>query len=254
MGNRALRIILRTGQPGFAPIVSITEDYEIDDYKEKAELTSQRLTMSVIASLRTFGYFSELQKLNAELEARVAMRTAELERLSLVDPLTGAANRRHFDARAQAELAEAQRHGRALAIVSLDIDHFKVINDTWGHSGGDEVLKHIVTIAQQCLRPGDLLARIGGEEFVLVLPDTTDTAAAVVAERIRATLAESPVGLKAGLVSYTASFGVSELASDEPSVANALERSDQALYAAKNAGRNQVVLASSLDQPIAHSA
>jgi diguanylate cyclase (GGDEF)-like protein len=245
MGNRAIRLILRTGQPGHAPEADVIVRYEIDDYKDKTELTAQKLITAVIASLRAYEYVTEIERLNADLEARVAMRTAELERLAMLDPLTGAANRRHLDQRARAEIERARRDNEALGIVIFDIDHFKQVNDSHGHSAGDHVLRHVVDTAKAQLRASDFLARIGGEEFVLLLPGQDQAASAHVAERIRAALAAQPVHTPCGeVINISSSFGVGELG-QHLQLEAALCAADKSLYNAKQGGRNRVELATS---------
>ncbi|MES2125665.1 MAG: diguanylate cyclase [Pseudomonadota bacterium] len=243
MANRAMRLILRTGQPGHAPEADVIIRYEIDDYKDKTELTAQKLITAVIASLRAYEYVTEIERLNADLEARVAMRTAELERLAMLDPLTGAANRRHLDQRAHAEIERCRRDREALGIVMFDIDHFKRVNDTHGHAAGDHVLCHVVATAKAQLRASDFLARIGGEEFVLLLPGQDLTVSAIVAERIRVALAAHPIHTPCGhVISISSSFGVGDLG-EHTQLETALCAADKALYAAKAGGRNRVELA-----------
>lgn len=236
--DRAIRLVLRTGQPGYAPEQDVVLAYEIDDYKSKTELTAQKLFTSVIACLRAYELITEINALNAELEARVAMRTAELQKLAMLDPLTGAGNRRHLEERAEAEIADCQRTGRALGVVMFDIDHFKHINDNWGHAVGDIVLQKVVQVAAAQLRATDFLARIGGEEFVILAPGEGLEGTAHLAERIRAALAGCPLCAQAVAIPVTSSFGVTVAV--EPSLDAALVRADEALYRAKHDGRNRV--------------
>ncbi|GAB3257495.1 diguanylate cyclase [Chitinimonas naiadis] len=238
--NREIRLVLRTGQPGQAPEQDVIVQFEVDGYKDKTELTASKLFSCVITALRTYEYVTALNSLNAELEARVAIRTAELERLAMIDPLTGAGNRRHLEARADAECANAQRNQTPLALITFDIDHFKQINDTWGHTAGDEVLCEVVNLTRVYLRPHDFLARVGGEEFVILLPGADLPAATLVAERLQAGIAAMQVGTNHGAIRLTASFGVT-LHCGEARLIEVLERADTALYQAKHNGRNQVV-------------
>jgi diguanylate cyclase (GGDEF)-like protein len=153
-----------------------------------------------------------------------------------VDPLTGAFNRRHME-RCLGDAIERQRRTSAPAsLLLVDIDHFKRINDDFGHARGDDVLKLIVALIERRSRKLDLLFRIGGEEFMLLLPDTREPAAALVAEQLRASVEESRLVDKAGV---TVSVGVSELRPGE-SLDSWIKHADDALYAAKNAGRNRV--------------
>jgi diguanylate cyclase (GGDEF)-like protein len=161
---------------------------------------------------------------------------------AIVDPLTGAFNRRHME-RCVDDAIERQRRGSASASVLLiDIDHFKRINDQLGHAAGDGVLKAIVSLIRKRARKLDLLFRIGGEEFMLLLPDTREADAAAVAEELRRSIAESPLQ---GSQPVTASIGVSELHPGE-SLDSWMKRADDAMYAAKKAGRDRVVRANVL--------
>lgn len=165
----------------------------------------------------------------------------ELLEMSHTDPLTGAANRRYFFERAAVELARARRFGRELSLIMLDIDHFKRVNDRWGHAAGDKVLKNLCACAQGVLRQEDLLARVGGEEFAVLAPDTGPEGAFGLAERLRKNVAAQVVTEGGDAMTYTLSAGVATLASHDASVEAVLKRADEALYAAKNAGRNRTL-------------
>ncbi len=162
--------------------------------------------------------------------------------LTTVDPLTGACNRRHGNALLAAELSRYQRDGQPFAALMLDVDHFKAINDRFGHPAGDAVLCALVEAARSGLRPTDVVARWGGEEFLLVLPGSDAAAALTAAERVRAELAATQVVFPGGEpITFTVSIGVAVPTSNDPD--ELLRRSDVALYAAKTGGRNRVVLA-----------
>jgi diguanylate cyclase (GGDEF)-like protein len=163
-----------------------------------------------------------------------------LERLASSDSLTELANRRCFFERVADEIARANRYGHPLALQMLDIDRFKRINDRFGHAAGDAVLKSVAGILRTNLRQNDLAARIGGEEFVILLPVTTINDAAEHAERIRRAVETSTVAIGDSLLSVTVSIGVSGLDGDELSEDPMLTRADRALYQAKKNGRNQV--------------
>jgi diguanylate cyclase (GGDEF)-like protein len=154
------------------------------------------------------------------------------------DPLTGADNRRHLDQRLSAEIAFAGRHKRPLSIVLLDIDHFKAVNDRFGHEAGDHVLTELVTLLRERSRKADLLFRMGGEEFLLLLNDTGPEAAANVAEALREGIARAHLPVATQI---TVSIGVSGLELSD-TVDSWVKRADVALYAAKDAGRNRVVV------------
>jgi len=162
--------------------------------------------------------------------------------LTTVDPLTGAYNRRHGVALLAAELSRQQRNGQPFAALMLDVDHFKAINDRFGHPAGDAVLCALVQAARRGLRAADVVARWGGEEFLLVLPGSDAAAALAAAERVRAELAATQVASPGGEpIHFTVSIGVAVPNSNDPE--ELLRRSDVALYAAKTGGRNRVVLA-----------
>jgi two-component system cell cycle response regulator len=159
------------------------------------------------------------------------------------DALTGLFNRRYFERRLREETAHARRHKRPFSIVMLDLDHFKLVNDTYGHEDGDRVLRHVSEVVQAMLREDDVPCRYGGEEFVLLLRGTTGMAARIVANRLRANLAAQPISLgpKDELRHVTFSAGVA--AADERNAFLAddvVSRADAALYRAKRAGRNRV--------------
>jgi two-component system cell cycle response regulator len=159
------------------------------------------------------------------------------------DALTGLANRRAFEEALQREVARARRSGGALAVMALDIDHFKRVNDTHGHAAGDVVLAEIAARAQRALRAEDLLARIGGEELAALLPGATLAAAAEVAERIRHAVCDTAIAAGTAAIDVTVSLGCAALTAEEREAATLLARADARLYDAKRAGRNRVVWA-----------
>lgn len=157
------------------------------------------------------------------------------------DPLTGCANRRRFLESLTSERQRWDRYEVPFSILSLDLDHFKKINDSFGHSAGDLVLQKFVEIVQSLLRPSDLLGRMGGEEFSVLMPHTRLAEAMIIGERIRAAIAATPFKLGGVNLNVTVSIGVSEWDGvDGETVEDFLNRSDKALYAAKEAGRNTV--------------
>ena len=166
----------------------------------------------------------------------------DLELQARTDPLTGLFNRRHFMPLAENELARAIRYRGSLSAIMLDIDHFKRINDTRGHRTGDLVLQHLAKLAKLTLRDVDIVGRLGGEEFAILLPQTGIDQALEVADRLRQAIAESEVMPDAGLpLRYTASLGVACVTQGvQTNVDALLNEADQALYAAKKAGRNRV--------------
>ncbi len=174
---------------------------------------------------------------------------AELLRLALVDPLTNAPNRRGFFNALNPWLALARRPGNSTALIMLDLDHFKRINDNYGHPIGDQVLKAVAEIGQSQLRDSDLIGRLGGEEFAVLLPRTTAQDAMMVAERMRQAIMAVQIKAEKAVLCVTASFGVTTIRPDD-SMVSLIKRADDALYAAKKAGRNQVVEAAMTEMAV----
>ena len=172
---------------------------------------------------------------------RIAQYTQTLLHMAATDPLTGALNRRSLTDRAQAELGRAHRYGRPSTVLLIDADRFKSINDRFGHAGGDAVLKAFAEAVGACLRPSDLLGRIGGEEFVVFLAETDLAGAQVAAERIRQTVAHLQVQSGGGPICFTVSIGVAAVGEGGDAFKDAMERADVAVYSAKDLGRNRVV-------------
>lgn len=164
----------------------------------------------------------------------------ELERLAATDPLTGLLNRRAFVLAAEQEIARALRYPQPLALIMYDLDHFKVVNDCYGHETGDRVLAATATCCQQSARQNDLLARIGGEEFVLLAVNTGLDEARAVAERMREQIAALELHYQQQRVPVTASFGIALLGPDGTTLGDLLRHADERLYGAKAAGRNRV--------------
>ncbi len=166
----------------------------------------------------------------------------ELRHLATTDPLTGASNRRHFIDHASRELKRSCRYGIPLAALLIDIDHFKKVNDTYGHDVGDEVLKKLVECCLRELRETDIFGRFGGEEFAALLIQTDQDGALQVCERLKERLGKLTFHTDQGAFGITVSVGLSMLSVDEPSIDSLLKRADDALYRAKNSGRNKVIM------------
>ena len=184
----------------------------------------------------TYGILLSLQE---QEQMALQTRNALLQQASLLDPLTGVANRRQLAETAGQEVARARRIGSPLAVLVLDLDHFKQINDQFGHAIGDEVLCETASLCQSALRSSDLVARLGGEEFAILLPHTDASGAAVLGRRL---LRMIEAARFAGVVGrpVTASLGLAMWQPGEPSIDAALQRADAALYRAKAAGRNRL--------------
>jgi len=164
----------------------------------------------------------------------------ELQSMASTDPLTGLLNRRRFLEQAGTEFLRSQRYLHELAAVMLDIDHFKAINDTHGHFVGDQVLIALSRAAENLLRDIDILCRWGGEEYVILMPETPLAGAAILAERLREVLARLAVDTTAGTVRFTVSAGVAARCECDTRITDILQRADTALYAAKQHGRNRI--------------
>jgi diguanylate cyclase (GGDEF)-like protein len=171
----------------------------------------------------------------------IVRHAEELERLATTDGMTGIYNRRHFMMLADHEWNRSRRYGRPLSFLMIDIDFFKSINDCFGHEIGDQIIVHLATLAHACKRDSDVLARIGGEEFALLLPETDLARAQVVAERLRCDVAENPLIAKSDRISTTISIGVAVSNDAMTGIVDLMRAADHALYDAKGGGRNRVV-------------
>ncbi|SMQ85812.1 diguanylate cyclase with GAF sensor [Devosia lucknowensis] len=203
-------------------------------------VTSDKQIIGTICAIdRTPRSFSERElAILCEL-AEVVMSELELRQLATSDGLTGIATRRAFKAEAEKYVALARRHRSQLSVVTFDVDHFKKVNDAYGHAGGDMVLKAITRAAQDGLRKSDLLGRLGGEEFAAVLPDADAAAAMAVAEKLRYAFRGLDFPGSRPPIKVTASFGVATLDPGRDDLDSVLLKADEALYEAKRSGRNK---------------
>ncbi|ATX81523.1 diguanylate cyclase (GGDEF) domain-containing protein [Mariprofundus ferrinatatus] len=190
------------------------------------------------------------EKHQLELEQKVEERTIELEKanaqlhlLATTDGLTGIFNRRHFLERGTHDIKVARRYKRPIAMIMLDIDHFKQVNDTYGHDAGDQAIRHLVGICNALKRETDLIGRLGGEEFGILLLETSAESACEIAERLRQEIENSPLDYEGAEIRYTISQGVCTVSGDAQKLAieEILKIADKALYEAKESGRNRVV-------------
>jgi diguanylate cyclase (GGDEF)-like protein/PAS domain S-box-containing protein len=225
-------------------------------YGDKEEVRSilavpMRLGDKVIGMLSTQSY--QPKAYNPEDEhllemlasyAAIALENArlfgEVQKLAITDPLTGAYNRRQLFDLGQREFNRAHRFDRPFSVILLDIDRFKVVNDTYGHATGDLVLRILTQRIQEIIREIDVLGRYGGEEFVVLLPETNGTAALSVAERVRSQAGRMPIPTEHGDVIVTISIGLTEISADTPDFSAMVARADAAMYDAKKAGRDRV--------------
>jgi diguanylate cyclase (GGDEF)-like protein len=164
----------------------------------------------------------------------------QLQELAITDSLTRVWNRRHFMHLVERELDRAKRYGGPLAILLIDLDHFKKINDTYGHDVGDEALKRVAEVSMTTLRRVDIFARYGGEEFAVAMPQTNLEHAVRAAERLRQSVAETPMVAHGSPLFITVSIGVTVAGSLSADLSTVLKRADIALYQAKSNGRNRV--------------
>ena len=165
---------------------------------------------------------------------------ARLIEMATTDVLTGIANRRHYLAQSTKQFKISSRYEKSFCVLMFDLDHFKRINDSYGHNIGDRVLKVVAACMKQTLRDTDIMGRIGGEEFAVSMPETRLEQAKMVAERLRKAIATSKVDVDKSQIQFTASFGISEYSENTKSVEMLLKQADEALYQAKEQGRNRV--------------
>lgn len=237
----------------YRPSPVVADGVEAEDYFPQMGVNGRWLSFSS-APLRDarghiVGAIEILQDISERRWAEDALRESE-ERyrlLSITDSLTGLYNSRHLHEVLQAEIERSNRYGRALSLLAMDADNFKAVNDTFGHHVGDQVLHSLADIITDSLRRTDSGFRYGGEEFLVVLPETGEHAAAALAERIRLRFAELAIPVDGGqAVRCTVSIGVATLIPGE-SKASFIRRADQATYVAKRQGKNLVVLAEGQD-------
>lgn len=219
---------------------------EGEDLKELARRLSVARTEATTA-------LRHAEQANEALSREIAERRAlehELRRMANTDELTGVLNRRRFVELLEHEVERARRYQRPLAMLMLDVDHFKSVNDRFGHGAGDEALRHFARVGSDGLRDADMFARLGGEEFAALLPETPLQRALVVAQRLRRAVAVIPCRWEGTAIKLTVSIGVAILhAVDNPAL-GILGRADRALYAAKAAGRDRVAYVLGRDKPI----
>lgn len=208
-----------------------------------AALTNQFFlvsTMVVTASSQYHRRRLERREFDAQVSQRLLL--AEVQQMATTDWLTGLYNRRHFFRLGEDEIERARRYVHPISVVMIDIDHFKDINDTYGHSVGDQVLCAIAKRMTTGLRKSDVAGRYGGEEFAMVLPETdVQAATSIVAERLRESVCGRPVDTAEGPLQVTVSVGVAAVESSKENLLDALTRADSGMYAAKRGGRNKVI-------------
>lgn len=196
--------------------------------------------MFLISAIRSSKVLADAIQMNFTLKHNLLQANAQAEHLARVDELTQLFNRRAFYEHCELQLTQSMRTGNPLSLVLLDLDHFKRINDSYGHSVGDAALVHIAGLLSGTIRSSDICGRVGGEEFAVLLPGTSVAQAEKVAQNLREKLASTPFEFPDGAQPVTASFGVTAVTGD---ILDMVRDADSALYSAKSAGRNRVVVA-----------
>ena len=232
------RLLITVAFVGWPILAMLTSLRAVDATTFNLVCTTIILTnlMGFVASTR----FSKLRR--SQFMVRVELERAHdtLHVMASTDALTGLLNRRRFLEVAEEELERSRRYGRPLSIIGLDLDHFKDVNDRLGHAAGDAVLRTLGQVLRDEARRYDIAGRLGGEEFAIVLPETSIEDAIVLSERFRTQLSATTVVANGAALAVTASFGVAEVLPTDLSVEDAMGRADQALYRAKRAGRDRV--------------
>lgn len=196
---------------------------------------------SLAASTMTFEKQPAIFLAVVDITERKALEV-KLQELALTDPLTGLFNRRYFTQKGEEEFVRAQRYHVPFSVIMLDVDKFKAVNDTFGHDAGDQVLRELAVTLRQNARHVDTVSRLGGEEFGLILPNTSREQAIVAAERLRRAVEHQPIQLDHAWLKVTVSIGVASSCDQMCSLDDLLRNADTALYRAKENGRNQVVI------------
>lgn len=223
-------------------------------YKEnKKRLLNTALSTSLIALLIALfiaraiytAAIKQSQEEKERLEKLVKERTKEIELLSKTDSLTGLWNRRYLEEMLELEFRRAKRYKHPVSILIVDLDHFKKINDTYGHLAGDEVLKESAKRILSTIRETDFVGRYGGEEIVVILPETKLDKAIKIAEKIKKAISKEPIKFNSKEIKVTASIGISQICPKHKDYFEAFSEADEALYRAKKNGRNRIEIYSS---------
>jgi diguanylate cyclase (GGDEF)-like protein len=240
--------VLRAGSDAWVPIIFLsglneTSDIEAGIDAGGDDYIAKPFDPKVLeAKIRSMTRIAQMRRALVERGEELKAANAALMRLIDVDGLTGIANRRRLDRKLIEEVGRCGRNAEPLAVVLIDIDHFKRFNDTHGHLAGDECLKKVAKVLEEStMRPADLVARYGGEEFCVVLPETGMEGALQVADRLRRAVEDAQIETQEGLAKVTASFGVmAAVPGRNAEVEEWLRQADLALYEAKQGGRNRV--------------
>ncbi len=197
------------------------------------------VTEQLVEQQYIFMFCSDITE-KKQYEFKIKRASEELFKLASVDSLTGLYTRHHFYQQAEREFERCQRNPLPLSLLMIDLDHFKQINDQYGHGGGDEVLRSFAENAQEQLRGYDLIGRLGGEEFAVLLPDTNSHQTKAIAERIRETSASLHINYQKQRIHVTASIGIAVASPQDSTLDSLIQRADKLLYKAKQLGRNRI--------------
>lgn len=240
-GSEFIRRLIEERDNRNVPIIVITADEDRATLHDALEAGATDFVRKPVDPAELLARTRNLLKLRGN-QIELAETVQRLHVLATTDMLTETANRRHFLERTEAEMARARRFEEHLSLAMLDADLFKKVNDTFGHIGGDAVLRALAQTCRQMLRSHDIVGRLGGEEFAICMPATAKDKAEVVCNRLRTAMADLVVASTAGDIRFTVSIGVAEYEANNDDLEAFMSRADQALYAAKDAGRNRVVV------------
>ncbi len=242
-GLEVLRIVKARGEDPFIPVIILSVKSDVDTKVAGLRIGADDFLAKPFAEAEILARCAAMLRIK-QLQEKLRDAHRKLEEQSVTDALTGLKNRRFFDERLHEEFRRAQRYGDYLALIMIDLDHFKEVNDRYGHPAGDEVLREAAALIRSSIREPDICSRYGGEEFAAILPKTHMSGALAVAERIwRALEGKEYAVQRASGIRVTASLGVAFYPSKDISSGDLLLRfADQALYQAKRAGRNTICL------------
>ncbi|MDO6561615.1 diguanylate cyclase [Paraglaciecola chathamensis] len=216
---------------------SVVEQYEKESFEKVDEL---RFAQNVVFWIIIFTILIEAIFIFRPMVAKVSLFASKLQREANYDALSGIFNRRAFNLQSAQQFNKSRENDQPLSVLMCDVDFFKNVNDTYGHSTGDEVIKTVAQVMLENTRNSDLVARYGGEEFIALLPRTSKHEATIVAEKIRRSIESIEINIDNHQLRFTISVGISDLKSADSNIDNVIFRADEALYNAKESGRNQV--------------
>ncbi|WP_421852767.1 GGDEF domain-containing response regulator [Marinomonas sp.] len=240
---RSIRKIQEQQKQEWLPVIFLSASAEDDDVEDGILAGGDDYLIKPISQKVLSAKMLAMQRI-ADMRRRLVESNLVLEELASTDHLTGVANRRSFELMLDREMSFTRRYGVPMACAMFDLDKFKTVNDTFGHDAGDAVLVEVVNRIKGILREGDVIGRLGGEEFGIVLPNIQESEVLAIFERYRFIVAERPVLYEGVEIPITASIGVAMYTGKLEDKAAVLKRADESLYEAKNTGRNKVVYCS----------